>query len=186
MIRIQVIEGNALAVVCVATAAMISLTTELGRNADLSYYATIAQVIPVFLLALMVEVRSRVGQSFEVARAAIEAGEAELRALLHLAERVGDQAPDVDLESARRMLRDVEQRIAGNRAGFAQAMPKTRRVVRGYVIVAIPGELASLAALAAGAGSTFALSLAALSLVAMVLLWLRSLTAQFEFASQAA
>ncbi len=181
-IRIQVIEGHALAAVCVVTAATISLTTELGSHADLSYYATVAQVIPVFLLALMVDVRSRLGQHFNDARTAIEAREAELRTLLHLVQHVGNEAPEEDFESARGRLRDVEQVIAENRAGFDQTAPKLRRVLRGFVIVATPGELASLTALAAGAGNTFALSLAALSLVAMTLLWLRSFTAQFESA----
>lgn len=174
------IEGNALAATSIVAAAIIAATTDIGARADLSYYATIAQVIPVFLLALMVDLRSRLGQSFDAARTAIEAREAELRGLLELEQLADDRTPHDDLDETRQMLRDFEYEVGEIRADFAQSLPTTRRVVRSYVTVAIPGEVASLAALAIGSGSTFALSLAALSLGAMVLLWLRSLTARFE------
>lgn len=185
-VGIRVTEGTGLAGVCVAVAAIVAATTDIGGNADLSYYATVAQVIPVFLLALMVDIRSRLGQSFDVARASIEAREGELRTLLTLEQQVANRVPDEDLEDTRRMLRDFEHSVSALRADFEQYVPLARRVVRSYVIVAIPGEMASIAALAAGDGSTFAFSLAALSLTAIILLWLRSLGAHFKLDGLAA
>jgi hypothetical protein len=48
--RVTLIEGEALAGLCVVVAAVIALATDLGGSSDLSYYGTVAQVIPCFCL----------------------------------------------------------------------------------------------------------------------------------------
>jgi hypothetical protein len=173
-IRIRIPEGPGVAVLCVLLAFVISLVSDVGNRADISYYATVAQVIPVLLLALMVEIRSRLDTSVRGVEHALAAREEELDAVLEL-ERQAREAGVAGLDEALKDLRDVEAHIASLREDFLQLMPQARRVVRGYVTVAIPGEAACLWALGAGHGNAFALSLGALSLVAMVALYIRSL-----------
>lgn len=181
-IHISLTEGGALATLCVAAAGVVALLTDLGEDADLSYYATVAQVIPIFLLALMVEIRARLDVPFARARKSIEENDRDLRHLLEIERIVRERgATGEDLDRASKQLRDAAQQTSEIRSDFLESLPAVQRTIRAYVVVAVPGEAACLVALAGGHGTTFALMLAALSVAAMVALYVRSLGRHYEW-----
>ena len=178
-IRIQRTEGALVSVACVALAVAVSFT-DIGEHADLSYYATIAQIIPVFLLAFVVDARARLREHLDRALAPIRRLEEEVLQLrdfersfpvrLHGDERV---------EALAKTIREMEGRHSEIQSDLLEVVGRVPGLLRGYVIVAVPGEVACLVALADGGGCSFAYGLAALSLAAMTTLWVRSLGAPF-------
>jgi hypothetical protein len=157
---------------------VVELVTDLDRRTDLSYYGTVAAVIPVFLVALVIEARSRLEAAAQYAASGIAQDEARLRELTDRLERAHGTGT-TELGEVEEFAHHAAEVIAAQRQHSRRILPIARKVVRAYVIVAIPGEAACLVALAAGDGSTFMLSLGALSLIAMVLLWMRSLGSKF-------
>jgi ABC-type lipopolysaccharide export system ATPase subunit len=77
------------------------------------------------------------------------------------------------------MLDSLDAELGGIRADLRAYLPTTRRVVRGYVLAALPGEVGMLGALAAGHGTTFYFCLGVLSLGAMVLMYMYSVAAHY-------
>jgi hypothetical protein len=174
-LRLTLTDGGVIACGSVLLAALLAITTDLGEAADLSFYATVAQVIPVFLLAMIVEVRSRLGRSFNFAASALHeqwAMHDEVQRLERRLRDAGNRTPElqrasVDLEALGTEL------AALTRDFHDDTLPGARRVVRGYVIAAVPGLVGALVALAVGHGSTFWFSLSALSLASMLVLFAR-------------
>lgn len=180
-IRVRLTEGGLAASACVAVATTVALLTDIGESADLSFYATVAQVIPVFLLALVVEVRARLDHSFGYAVAAIQARTDEYERLREVERAARDRdAEDPALQAATAELDRLGRHLSDLRGELADFLPFVQRVVRGYVLAAVPGEAGSLAALAAGRGSTLLLALGVASLLALLLLYMRSVGSRFD------
>lgn len=179
-IRVQIVinEGWGVAAASILVAAVIAAVADLGEHADISYYGTVAQVIPVFLLALMIDMTARLRRDFADVGAKLDRYQDVQDSLGEWVEDLQDAGAPLDEASER--LEHTQRILDRHRDEFRAFGQRAAQVVRGYVITAIPGEAAALWALAAGEGNTFSLTLAATSLVAMVLLYARTLGTHFE------
>jgi hypothetical protein len=119
-------------------------------------------------------------RNLQPARTALERDQ---RLLAELDERQTDyfradrKWPDDDFDRVTEMLDAARERTTSASEALKEAVSTA---FLSYVIVGVPGEAACLAALAAGSGTTFELSLGALSLFAMGGLYIRSLAERFE------
>lgn len=180
-VHIQLTDGGIVATASVVIAGALALETDIGEGADLSFYATVAQVLPVFVLALVIEVRSHLDRSFDFAVREIDArmdDHEQARALEDRVRALGVDNPELARASVELgRLGSIVEELHDELRGY---LPLTRRVVRGYVLAAVPGEAGCLAALGLGRGTTFCFSLGALSLVAMVVLYMRSVSSRYD------
>ena len=144
-VHIRLTDGGVIAATSVVIAGAVSLATDVGEGADLSLYATVAQVLPVFLLALIIEVRSRLDRSFDLAVLAIDARMDDYEQVRALEDRVrAHGVDDPELTRASAELRRLGNTVAELHEELRGYLPMTRRVVRGYVLAALPGEAGCL------------------------------------------
>jgi hypothetical protein len=193
-------EGVIAVAATLGVAFVVGQFTTFGRTAEGDFYAAVAGVIPIFLLALLVEATASFGgfeseawdqrqleqDALENARRAredIERVKADHRRL----EEIGGSVDEEFATASEGMIKASEGVIAAAEtvaiigAGLSRIGGAVRRIILGYVVAAIPGEAAALYALAAGTSTTFLLMTAALSLVAMVVLFVMAVLRRFTY-----
>jgi hypothetical protein len=160
---IRATEGLVAVVVTLGAAVDTGQLTTFGRSTGQDFYVAVAQVIPIFLLALLVEASGQFG-GFETeareqgeleqqlakaardARESIERVKADSRRL----EQVGDKVEGELATTAEQLIRASEEVIANAEAvadisaGLSRVGGAVRRILLGYVAAAIPGEAAAL------------------------------------------
>jgi uncharacterized membrane protein len=183
-------EGGVAVVATVALSGLLAHFGDFGASAGNEFYAAIVQVIPVFLVALLLEVAVQFPVS-ESTRPNVRQEKAELANAIAQAARVRESVSQ-DRQRAEAaggtFSRELEQAAQEYIASTDEVVTSSRKIldtseqlvnlygairaiVFSYVAAAVPGEAAALYALAAGESSTFLLSLSVLSLISMVLLF---------------
>lgn len=173
-IRIKLATGEALTAASVLIAALLALLLpDLGSGADLSYYGTLAQVIPVFLVAAALESRARLTSSINGTATTLIARAAELREMKKML-RAADLTP-ADRKEIDGLIDSMDGTLRKYNGEFSDLTQFARRLLRSYVLLAVPGEVAAIGALAVGHGGPFVFVLPALSVVCIGLLWTTTL-----------
>jgi hypothetical protein len=120
-------------------------------------------------------------RSYDFAVRAIDARMDDYEQARALEDRVRAHGVDnPELTRASAELRRLGSTVEDLHEELRSYLPLTRRVVRAYVVAAVPGEAGCLAALGIGRGTTFFFCLGVLSLVAMVALYMRSVSSRYE------
>jgi hypothetical protein len=191
---------SVLLVVSIVFAGLVaSALCAFGRDADLGFYSATSQVIPVFLIALVVELSFRLpGYSSAVARLGdleAQVGAIRERARVLLAEirqnrqgteNMGSENTGSETEgtltervenlerSARENLEKAEAHdeiLTRQRSMLAGLSDQMRGLVVAFLVVAALGEGTSLYALGAKTSTTFLLTVTVASLAGIVLLF---------------
>ncbi len=179
---VKVAEGAAAAFASVVIAFVVSLVFDFAGSADLSFYATLAQVIPVFLVAAVLEARGNIDGPFESSGDKVGTLVDQAEEALAWDKRIRSHHGKVDDDHAQ-LTADMHREVAKVRrlqAEFSDAAALARRIMLGYIFAAGTGEVAALVALGMGAGSTFLMTLSALSLASIVALWILSIVLRYS------
>jgi hypothetical protein len=141
------------------------------------YYVVIATVIPVLLLALMLETATilPVGAIADRLRAAIAEAHEELEGM---AEEVGWDLGDVQHPMVG-IARELDQIEEEQIARITPSVQRLRWTVRGFFAAAVAGEVGSLYAIAADTSTPFIFALSAVEALALVLMVARAFELRF-------
>jgi len=173
-VRIKLATGEALTVAYVLLAVVLALLfPDLGSGADLSYYGTLAQVIPVFLVAAALESRARLTSAINGTASTLLARAEEVREMKRML-RDANLTP-ADRQEIDGLIGSMDGTLRQYNGEFSDATQFARRLLRSYVLLAVPGEVAAIGALAVGHGGPFVFVLSALSVVSIGLLWTKTL-----------
>jgi hypothetical protein len=182
--------GGIAAGTTIAVSVLADRLTTFGREAELGFYGAAVQVIPIFLVALLLEVAVQ----FRGAESGIErhqklrkdsgakalAAQARKREVAEdirkLEEAGGKLEGDLAVAATELLLAsdrvvEVDASLQELDESLSRLLIAMRSLVLGYVAAAVPGETAGLYALAAGKSTTFLLLTTALSMVSMVALF---------------
>jgi len=193
-------EGIVAVVVTLLVAVVVGQLTTFGRSAGQDFYVAVAQVIPIFLLALLVEATGQFSgfergakqqrtlaqasaRKAEEARESIERVKTDSRRLEERGGKVEGElaaARDELIRAAEVVIANSDQ-VAAIGAELDLVSREVRRVLLGYVAAAIPGEAAALYALAAETSTTFLLMTTTVSLGAMVVLFVITVLRRFTY-----
>jgi hypothetical protein len=189
-------EGAVAVALTLGIAFIVGQLTTFGRSVDQEFYSAAAQVIPILLLALLVEAITVSGEfranfaRYEALRRNAAAEARKSRALVEdtKAKLAAIETPPEGLVVAYQGVIDwseeliaVGEETARLEEDFAKTGRSIRRLLLGYVAAAVAGEAAALYALGAATSTTFLVLTAALSLVALVVMFARTLLPRFTY-----